>query len=84
MHDPVTFFKGHDPEGNYVRKYIPALKNIPKEFIYEPWKAPEDVQKRAGCVVGLDYPKPIIDHEERSKRNMAVITKVVDEHFVIV
>ena len=42
---------------------------MPVEFIYEPWKAPESVQKEAGCVIGVDYPQPIVNHGEVSKRN---------------
>ena len=42
---------------------------MPNEFIYEPWKAPEDVQKTAGCIIGKDYPTPIVNHKEATKRN---------------
>ena len=42
---------------------------MPVEFIYEPWKAPESVQKEAGCVIGVDYPQPIVNHEAVSQRN---------------
>ena len=58
-----------DPEGDYIRKYLPQLARMPVEFIYEPWKAPESVQREAGCVLGEDYPWPIVDHEAVSKRN---------------
>ena len=34
------------------------------EYVYEPWKAPLEVQKEAGCVIGVDYPAPIVDHQE--------------------
>ena len=58
-----------DPQGVYIRKYLPQLSRMPVEFIYEPWKAPESVQKEAGCVIGVDYPQPIVNHEEVSTRN---------------
>ena len=58
-----------DPEGEYIRKYLPQLARMPVEFIYEPWKAPESVQREAGCVLGVDYPWPIVNHEAVSKRN---------------
>lgn len=44
------------------------LKNMPAKYILEPWKAPESVQKTAKCIIGKDYPKPIVDHAEASKR----------------
>ena len=58
-----------DPNGDYIRKYLPQLARMPVEFIYEPWKAPESVQKQAGCIIGVDYPGPIVNHEEVSRRN---------------
>ena len=42
---------------------------MPTEYIYEPWKAPEDVQKVAECVIGEQYPAPIINHKEATKKN---------------
>ena len=68
-YSPVAFGRKYDPQGKYIRKFLPVLKHFPKEFIYEPWKAPIAVQKKAGCIVGVDYPKPIVDHAEAVKAN---------------
>lgn len=46
------------------RKYIPQLCKYPAEYIYEPWKAPKSVQQAAGCVIGKDYPSPIVEHDK--------------------
>jgi cryptochrome len=70
VYSPVAFAKKWDPEGNYVKNFIPALKKMPSKYIYEPWKAPIEVQKQAGCIVGKDYPKPMCIHEEVSKINI--------------
>jgi deoxyribodipyrimidine photo-lyase len=51
-----------DPEGVYVRRFVPELADVPAKFIHEPWKTPLEVQRGAGCVVGQDYPAPIVDH----------------------
>ena len=67
-----------------MRKYIPALKDLPDEFVYEPWKAPLDVQKESKCVVGVDYPERIVDHDVVSKKNISKIMKVVEEKFLMV
>ena len=40
------------------------MKDFPSEFIYEPWRAPLEVQKTANCMVGADYPQPVINHQE--------------------
>ena len=53
-----------------MRNYLPALKNFPAEYIYAPWTAPEEVQIKAGCIVGRDYPEPMVDHAKVNARNM--------------
>ena len=67
--DPGTFGRTADPWGDYVRRYVPELAQYPVEYIYEPWLAPHDVQKKAGCLVGKDYPARIVIHEEVSREN---------------
>lgn len=44
---------------------------MPAKWIFEPWNAPLEVQKKANCIIGKDYPKPIVDHSVVSKANMA-------------
>ena len=52
------------------------MKNYPINYIHEPWKAPEQVQKAAKCIVGVDYPKPMIDHEFFAKQNQERMRQV--------
>ena len=61
------------------RYYIPILKNYPNQYIYEPWNAPELVQKAANCVVGVDYPKPMINHAEGSRLNIERMKQVYQQ-----
>ncbi|XP_053308009.1 cryptochrome-1-like [Spea bombifrons] len=70
VYSPVAFGKKTDKNGDYIKKYLPVLKKFPAEYIYEPWKAPRGLQERAGCVIGRDYPKPIVVHEAVSKANI--------------
>merc|ERR1712032_1558310 len=80
-YSPVAFGKKSDPEGLYIRKYLPQLKHMPKAFIYEPWKAPRAVQERAGCLIGQHYPPPIVtDHVATSKENMAKMKLAFEAH----
>uniref|UniRef100_A0A453NQ68 Cryptochrome/DNA photolyase FAD-binding domain-containing protein n=1 Tax=Aegilops tauschii subsp. strangulata TaxID=200361 RepID=A0A453NQ68_AEGTS len=58
IYSPISFGKKYDPNGDYIRHFIPVLKDMPKEYIYEPWTAPLSVQEKARCIVGKDYPKP--------------------------
>lgn len=69
-YSPVAFGKKTDPDGLFIKKWIPQLKNMPSKYIYEPWKAPIHIQREAGCIVGKDYPFPIVDHDIVSKENM--------------
>jgi cryptochrome len=78
VYSPVAFPKRYDPSGRYVRRFLPQLRGLPDEFIYEPWKAPLSVQQRAGCVVGRDYPAPIVEHDSASRENMAKMKRAYD------
>ncbi|XP_008403715.1 cryptochrome circadian regulator 5 isoform X2 [Poecilia reticulata] len=70
VYSPIAFGKKTDKNGDYIKKYLPLLKKFPPEYIYEPWKAPRSVQQAAGCIVGKDYPHPIVQHEQISKKNI--------------
>lgn len=67
IYSPISFGKKHDPNGNYIRYFLPVLKDMPKEYIYEPWRAPLSIQVKAKCIIGKDYPKPVVDHDLASK-----------------
>ena len=47
------------------------MAKFPAQYIYEPWTAPKAVQEKCGCIIGKDYPKPIVDHDEARKTNIA-------------
>jgi len=51
-----------DPDGRYVRRFVAELRDVPDQYLAEPWEMPDDVQRKAGCVIGHDYPNPIVDH----------------------
>ncbi|XP_050812186.1 cryptochrome-1-like isoform X2 [Gopherus flavomarginatus] len=78
---PVRFGKRTDPEGQYIRKYLPVLTNFPSKYIYEPWTAPEEAQKQAGCIIGQDYPLPMLNHKEASDRNLQLMKQVREEQY---
>ncbi|KAG1699151.1 hypothetical protein DVH05_014068 [Phytophthora capsici] len=75
VYSPSTFGKKWDPEGLFIRKYVPALSKMPVKYIYEPWKAPVTVQHAAGCLIGKDYPFPIVDHKIAMRRCMEGMKK---------
>jgi deoxyribodipyrimidine photo-lyase len=62
--NPARQLERFDPDGEYVRRYVPELSDVPEEYLAEPWTMPDDVQAEAGCRIGTDYPEPIVDHQE--------------------
>lgn len=71
IYSPISYGKKTDPEGAYIRQYLPKLANFPTKYIFEPWTAPLEIQRACGCVIGRDYPEPIVDHKVASQSNMA-------------
>ncbi|KAA3485701.1 cryptochrome-1-like isoform X3 [Gossypium australe] len=65
-----------DPEGEYVRQWLPELARMPIEWIHHPWDAPLTVLKAAGVELGLNYPKPIIDMDTAREHLREAIFKV--------
>ncbi len=66
--NPVVQSKKFDPQGKFIRRWLPDLQNVPDEYIHQPWKMPIDVQRRVGCHLGRDYPWPIVDHDMARQR----------------
>jgi deoxyribodipyrimidine photo-lyase len=73
--NPVLQGKKHDPQGAYVRNWVPELAHVPDRFIHQPWKMPLDVQQKAGCIIGQDYPAPIVEHAWARERTLAAYTQ---------
>ncbi len=69
--NPVSQSMRHDPQGTYIRKYVPELGAVPDDYIHEPWKMPADVQAGANCILGQDYPEQIVDHRWARERTLA-------------
>jgi len=61
MYNPIKQARDQDPTGAFVRRWIPALERVPTDFIFEPWRMPDNLQRKYGCVLGRDYPLPVID-----------------------
>lgn len=57
-----------DPEGDFVRRWVPELANVPGESVHEPWRMSREMQERVGCIIGRDYPAPIVDHAQARAR----------------
>jgi len=59
--NPLTQGEKFDPNGDYVREFVPELKDMPKEYIHKPWEAGPLILQSAGVKLGETYPAPIVD-----------------------
>lgn len=66
--NPVLQAARFDPEGAYVRRWVPELAKLPDRHIHAPWQAPARVLEAAGVKLGQDYPTPIVDHAVACRR----------------
>jgi len=62
MYSPAKQSRDQDPEGEFIRRWVPELARVPAEFIHEPAEMPPPVARAAGVELGRDYPWPIVDH----------------------
>jgi deoxyribodipyrimidine photo-lyase len=69
--NPVLQGQKFDPKGNYVRRWVPELVDVPAKYIHKPWEMPSDLQQKLECVIGRDYPAPIVDHTQARERVLA-------------
>jgi deoxyribodipyrimidine photo-lyase len=68
IYNPVKQSKDHDPEGHFIRKWVPELASCPTTYVHEPWTIPPLEQEFLNLVIGRDYPSPIVDHEQTAKK----------------
>ncbi|WP_334165891.1 cryptochrome/deoxyribodipyrimidine photo-lyase family protein [Tepidimonas sp.] len=63
VYNPIKQALDHDPNGVFVRRWLPALRRVPDAWLFEPWRMPLDLQRRCGVTVGVDIPAPLVDLE---------------------
>ena len=76
--NPVTQGLKFDPDGKYVKKYLPELNKISPKFIHKPWEINEKDQKISDCIIGVDYPKPIVELSESRNRALEAFFSLKD------
>jgi deoxyribodipyrimidine photo-lyase len=67
IYNPVKQSTDHDPEGNFIKKWVPILKDVPTEFIHQPWLMPIEDQFKINIKIGEDYPQPIVDIQQTAR-----------------
>jgi deoxyribodipyrimidine photo-lyase len=61
IYNPIKQGQDHDPNGDFIRQWLPELRAVPAVHLHEPWTMAESTQQRVGCRLGIDYPLPIVD-----------------------
>ena len=80
--NPITQSEKFDPEGKFIRRYLPQLSKLSKKSVHAPWRSGHIELEAAGILLGRDYPLPIIDHDEARKKTLvrySVVKKISTE-----
>ncbi|WP_019557997.1 deoxyribodipyrimidine photo-lyase [Thioalkalivibrio sp. ALE12] len=67
IYNPVKQSLDQDPDGVFIRQWVPELARVPGDWIHQPWKMTEGLQRESGCRIGHDYPLPVVDHEHAAR-----------------
>jgi deoxyribodipyrimidine photo-lyase len=74
--NPVLQGRKFDPEGVYVRRWVPELASLPQKYLHEPWQAPPDVLAASNVSLGRNYPRPIVNHAESRDAALAAFRSI--------
>ncbi|MEG7843813.1 deoxyribodipyrimidine photo-lyase [Bacillus mobilis] len=66
--NPITQGEKFDKDGEYIRKWVPELRDMPNKYIHKPWEAPEHMLQKANITLGHTYPLPVVDHKAARER----------------
>ena len=69
--NPVTQSERFDPEGKFIRRYVPELAKVANKYIHAPWQMGRIEQEALGTIIGRDYPAPIVDHARARDATLA-------------
>jgi deoxyribodipyrimidine photo-lyase len=71
LYNPILQQRRHDPDGEYVRRWLPELRDVPLAKLATPWEMTAEEQAAAGCEIGREYPAPIVDHAVERERALS-------------
>ena len=67
VYNPIKQAQDHDPKGVFVRRWLPAMRQVPDNWLFEPWRMPPSVQQQCGVFVGRDIASPLVDLEQATR-----------------
>jgi deoxyribodipyrimidine photo-lyase len=74
--NPVTQSERFDPQGHFIRRYLPELNAVPDAHIHAPWLMSIESQKKSQCTIGQHYPAPVVDHANARLKALALYKTV--------
>ena len=69
-----------DPDGAYVRRWVPEITRLPNEWVHRPWAAPAQVLAAAGLSLGEHYPRPVVDHDVARREALRALSSIKARH----
>jgi deoxyribodipyrimidine photo-lyase len=70
--NPVTQSQRFDPKGKFIRRYLPELAGVDDRHVHAPWTLAPQAQREARCIIGRDYPAPVVDHAAQRAKALAL------------
>ena len=78
--NPILQGEKFDPQGAYVRRWLPALADLPDRYVHKPWLAPDSVLDTASVKLGRDFPRPLVDHDGARKAALAAFAALREDN----
>ncbi len=76
IYNPIKQGMDHDPTGDFIRRWVPELQALPREWIHRPWLLPSALAAKAGFTAGRDYPLPVVDHAEAVRTARSAFARI--------
>ncbi|TNC92626.1 MAG: deoxyribodipyrimidine photolyase [Thalassolituus sp.] len=81
IYNPTLQAQRLDPEGHFIRRWVPELRSVSNHWIHQPWLMSQRQQREAQVVIGDDYPMPLVDFSQASRQAKARLTAIRDDNF---
>ena len=78
--NPVTQGTKFDENGDYTKKFVPELKNLPNKYLFSPWECPDDILNKIEIKLGIDYPYPIVNLKESRDKALNAFASLKNEN----
>ncbi len=82
IYNPTLQAQKLDPQGDFIRRWLPELRSVSNAWIHQPWLMPASQQRQCGVILGQHYPEPLVDFAKASRRAKAHITQLRDAEFM--